>query len=193
MPIGGHLAEPDAGRGATASPPEDSRVQGTRPRDSGTSFASRIRAAGPVSWVILTLALVAAVAMIATEFSTIASVQVKGGPPCEDVANSAAADQCVKTGGDQHSYALILLGLGTLAMGMGAALGRSRPAAAGLAVIGAIVLAIALLADLPDTRETGLIGAAYEAEAKSGPGLIYEVVAGGLAVVAGVLALTRRD
>jgi LPXTG-motif cell wall-anchored protein len=136
---------------------------------------------------------VAAVAMIATEFSTIASVNVKGGPPCEDVANSAAAQQCVKTGGDQHSYALILLGLGALAMGLGAALGRSRPAAGALVGIGVLVLAIAMLGDLPDTRETGLIGAAYEAEAKSGAGLIYEVVGAGLAIVAGVVALTRRD
>ena len=143
--------------------------------------------------MILGLALVAAVAMIATEFSTIASVDVKGGPPCEYVANSQAAADCVKTGGDQHSYALILLGLGALAMGWGAALGRSRPAAGALVAIGVIVLAIALLGDLPDTRETGLIGQAYEAEAKAGAGLTYEVVGAALAVIAGVVALTRRD
>jgi LPXTG-motif cell wall-anchored protein len=130
--------------------------------------------------------------MIATEFSTIASVTVKGGPPCSDVANQAAAADCVKTGGDQHSYALLLLGIGTLAMGLGAALGRSRPAAAALVGIGVLVLGIALLGDLPDTRKTGLVGAAYEAQAKAGPGLIYEVVAAGLAIVAGVVALTRR-
>ena len=131
--------------------------------------------------------------MIATEFSTIASVEVRGGPPCEDVANAAAAEQCVKKGGEQHSYALLLLGLGTLAMGLGAALGRSRPASAALVAIGALVLAIALLSDLPDTRETGLIGEAYEAEANSGPGLIYEIVGGALAAVAGLVAFTRRD
>jgi LPXTG-motif cell wall-anchored protein len=136
---------------------------------------------------------VAAVAIIATEFSTIASVNVRGGPPCEDVANSATAEDCVKTGGEQHSYALLLLGLGAGAMGFGAALGRSRPAAGALLAIGVIVLAIALLSDLPDTRETGLIGAAYEATAKSGPGLIYEIVGGGLAIVAGIMALVRRD
>ena len=131
--------------------------------------------------------------MIVTEFSTIASIDVKGAPPCEDVANSAAAEQCVQTGGEQHSYALILLGLGTLAMGVGAALGRSRAAAVALILIGALVLAIALLSDLPDTRETGLIGEAYEAVAKRGPGLIIEIVGGALAVVAGIVALTRRD
>ena len=131
--------------------------------------------------------------MIATEFSTVASVDVTGGPPCEDVANATAAEDCVKSGGEQHSYALILLALLAVAMAFGAALGASRPAALALAAVGAIVLAIALLGDLPDTRQTGLIGQAYEARGQAGIGLTIEIVAGALAVVAGLAALRRAQ
>jgi hypothetical protein len=185
------LADPDAGRDATAIAQEDSSRGATRPRDSGPSLGARIRRGGALSWLILALAVAAAGLMIATEFSTVASVQVSGGPPCEDVANATAAEDCVKSGGEQHSYALILLALLVLAMAFGAALGASRPAALALVAVGAIVLAIALLGDLPDARETGLVGQAYEARGEAGTGLVLEIVAGALAVVAGLLGLRR--
>jgi hypothetical protein len=61
----------------------------------------------------------------------------------------------------------------------------SRRAAIGLAVVGALVLARALLVDLPVTSETGAIGLNFEgATAASGPVLTLELVAGGLGLVA---------
>jgi hypothetical protein len=55
-----------------------------------------------------------------------------------------------------------------------------------------VVVAIALLGDLPDARSEGIIGVRYEA-AKSSPelGFWLELAGGALAVVAGVLRLGR--
>jgi hypothetical protein len=56
-----------------------------------------------------------------------------------------------------------------------------------------VVLAIALLGDLPDTTETGEIGSSFtSASAKKGSGFWFELGGGGLALVAGVLRLLWR-
>jgi hypothetical protein len=90
--------------------------------------------------------------------------------------------------------ALLLLGLLTFAMGAGAALGRSRPAALALIGIGVVVLLLAFLIDLPASDDTGVIGRDYDAaEASAGVGLWFEVAGGALAALAGVLRLVRPD
>ena len=79
-------------------------------------------------------------------------------------------------------------------MGVGAGFGRSRPAALALIAIGVVVLGITLLVDLPASDDTGLIGRRYAAaEAAPGPGLWFELAAGGLAVCAGALRVIRPD
>lgn len=133
--------------------------------------------------------------MVATEFSTVARVDVATAS-CEDLAEPALADTCETSGGEQHRYALLLLGLLAAAMGTLAAVLRSRPASAALLVIGVVVLAIALIGDLPDTRREGAIGVRFTAaEAKPGRGFALELVGGALAVVGGAVALAgvRRD
>ena len=137
---------------------------------SGSRFRERFgrgRAGGSPD--ILILALAAGLLMIATEFLLVFSVTV-GATSCEATASPDVADFCATTGGERHSYALVLLGLFTGFMAWGAAIGRSRPAGAALIVIGAVVIAVALLGDLPDARSEGIIGVRYEA-AKSSPGL----------------------
>ena len=87
-----------------------------------------------------------------------------------------------------------LLTLVTFAMGSGAAFGRSRPAAIALIVIGAVVLGISLLSDLPASDDAGLIGRDYaEATASAGTGLWLEVTGGLFAVLAGLLRVIRPD
>lgn len=141
--------------------------------------------------VVLALALAAGLLMIATEFLLVFSVTV-GMTSCEATASPDVADFCATTGGERHSYALVLLGLFTGFMAWGATIGRSRPAGAALLIVGAVVVAIALLGDLPDARSEGIIGVRYEA-AESSPGLGFwlELAGGALAVVAGVLRLRR--
>jgi hypothetical protein len=65
-------------------------------------------------------------------------------------------------GHDQHSFAMLLIGLAALAMSLGIAFaGRARPAMAAVALLGVVALLIALIGDLPDVNSTGLIGQNY--------------------------------
>jgi hypothetical protein len=90
-------------------------------------------------------------------------------------------------GGDNHSYALLLVAALALLMVLGALRG-SRPAALALVALGAAALFVTLSLDLPDARATGRLpeSVAYE-EAKAQPtkGLYFEGAGGALLVVAG--------
>jgi len=140
-------------------------------------------------------AFAAGILMLLTEVTTVISIDVAVGS-CDSIYDTSPelADDCDQKGFERSSVALLLLGLLTLAMGVGAAFGKSRPAAVALVVIGVVVLGITLLVDLPASDETGLIGRRYAAaEATAGPGLWLELVGGALAVVAGLLRLVRPD
>jgi len=141
----------------------------------------------------LVAVIASAVLLVLTEFSTLISVDVGTGPPCEDVVAASQRDSCKTTGAEQHSYALLLLAALVIILAWPAAVLRSRAAAVGLLVVGAVTLAIALLGDLPDTAVEGAIGNFYtEAKTSRGPAITYELVAGALAVLGGLLALRRR-
>jgi uncharacterized membrane protein len=140
-------------------------------------------------------ALAGGLLMLVAEVTTVISVDLRN-TSCEVIydSNPALADDCSQTGFERSSVALLLLGLLTFAMGTGAALGRSRPAAVALIVIGIVVIGITLLGDLPASDDTGLIGRDYDqAEASAGIGLWFELVGGILAVVAGLLRVIRPD
>ncbi len=86
----------------------------------------------------------------------------------------------------------MLLALVMATMAWGAGLGGSRPAAAALLALGVVVLAIALLIDLPVTDDTGAIGPRFDgAEAQAEIGFTLELVAGAIAAVAGTVRLLR--
>jgi len=132
----------------------------------------------------------AALLMVVSEVTNIVVVDVSG-LGCEDaVANPEVAEDCEITGGDQHSFALVAVAVLTAVMAVGAGLGGSRPAGIALIVAGAIVLAVALIGDLPDTSSTGQVGPSFD-DAKGTPGVGFwlELVAGSLAVAAGALRL----
>ncbi|HEX4735794.1 MAG TPA: hypothetical protein VH247_15395 [Thermoleophilaceae bacterium] len=138
------------------------------------------------------LALMAAILMIVSEFATLRSVKVLTAS-CSDLADPSLRGSCVTHGGEEHSYALVLMGLVTALMAWGAAFGRSRPAAIALVAIGAAVLAIAFLTDVPDIHKTGVLGERFDsAHAQAGPALYTEIFGGALALVAGVVALSAR-
>jgi hypothetical protein len=140
-------------------------------------------------------AFAAGILMLLTEITTVISIDVAVGS-CDSIYDTSPelADDCEQKGFERSSVALLLLGLLTLAMGVGAAFGKSRPAAVALVAIGVVVLGITLLVDLPASDDTGLIGRRYAAaEATAGPGVWLELVGGALAVVAGLLRLVRPD
>jgi len=154
-------------------------------------FRAAIAAAAPADLALLAAGATAAILMIVTEFSDIYSVKVLTAT-CEDLADPSLADRCVATGGEQHAYAFVVLGLFALLMAWGAAIGHSRPAALALAAAGVAVLLIALIGDLPDTTKTGALGVNFsEAKAYKDTGFWLELIAGPLAVIAGGLGLIR--
>jgi hypothetical protein len=140
---------------------------------------------------ILALGILAALLIFATEFVTIAGVDVAE-DDCQVIASLDDRDRCSLSGFERHGGALLLVGLFTAAMAWGAGAGRSRPAAVALVAIGILVLLIALLLDLPETAKTGAIGRNFEdADGVRGPGLYTEIIGGALSAIAGVMALRR--
>ena len=133
--------------------------------------------------------LVAAALMVLADFLAIVSVDVASGS-CEVIndSNPELADGCVQSGLERHGPALAVLGVVAGVMAWGAGVGGSRPAAIALAVVGAVVLGIALLVDLPVTDDTGAIGPRFEgARAQAESGFTVELAAGALALVTGIL------
>jgi hypothetical protein len=146
----------------------------------------------PVWTVVLLLGLTAAVLMVVSEFTTLRSVKVLTAS-CSDLADPSLRGSCVTHGGEEHAYALVLMGIVTALMAWGAAIGRSRPAALALLAIGAAVVAIALITDVPDIHKTGVLGERFDsAHAEAGPGLWLEIAAGALALAAGAMATAVR-
>jgi hypothetical protein len=138
------------------------------------------------------MAVAGALLMIASEFATLRSVKVLTAS-CSDLAEPSLRGSCVTHGGEEHSYALVLLGVVSILMAWGATFGRSRPAGAALALLGAAVLAIALLTDVPDIHKTGVLGDRFEsAHAVAGPGIWMEIAGGALVFAAGVIATSIR-
>ncbi|HEX3279571.1 MAG TPA: hypothetical protein VHR40_13690 [Thermoleophilaceae bacterium] len=139
----------------------------------------------------MTVSLVAAALLFASEFSTVASVDVASGS-CEVIQDTdpALADRCQLSGFERNGGSFLLVGAVIAAMGWGAGVGRSRPAAVALLVLGVVVVVWSLAVDLPVTSQTGAIGESFEgASASAGAGLWLELLAGALAAGAGVAAL----
>ncbi len=140
---------------------------------------------------MLALALVAALLLVAAEFSTVASVSVVD-ESCEVINDSSPelADRCELSGWERHGGALILLALVAVGAAVAVRRGASESAGAVLAVCGAVVLGLALIADLPETNETGAIGLNFDgATASAGLGFYLELAGGALCVIAGALAV----
>jgi hypothetical protein len=137
----------------------------------------------PLRIALLVLPLVGAGLLIAAEFSTLYEVVVVTAVP-EGGSFSA---------GGHHGYALGVIAVGIVVMTLGAVLGGSRPAAVAVLVLAAAALAIALVVDLPDVDETGLIGRTYDAaQAEPRSGLYLEIAGGCAALVGGALILVAR-
>ena len=78
-------------------------------------------------------------------------------------------------------------------MAAAAVLRGSRPAALAVLVLALAALAVALLIDLPDVHETGLLGRAYEAaQAEPRTGFYLELAGGRTALIGGALILLAR-
>src|SRR6476661_642022 len=158
--------------------------------ENRSSRFAAFRRLEPVWTAVLVLGLLGAILMVVSEFVTLRSVKVLTAS-CSDLADPSLRGSCVTHGGEEHSYALVLMGVVALVMVWGAVFGRSRPAAVALMAIGAAVLVIAFVTDVPDIHKTGVLGQRFDsAHAQAGPGLYTEIAGGALALVAGAMAAT---
>ncbi len=96
--------------------------------------------------LILAGTLLAALLLLVAEFTTLYQVHLAGDPsPIKSV-----------TSGSNHSYAMLVIGLGAAALGALTWRSGSRPALLAVGVLGLVALLIAVLGDLPDAHATGL-------------------------------------
>jgi hypothetical protein len=140
---------------------------------------------------VLALGVAAALLLVITEFSAVATVDVASGS-CEVIQDTdpELADRCELSGLERNGGAFLLLAVLILVMAWGAGPGSSMPAALALVAVGVLVLGWALFVDLPVTDDTGALGRNFEgASAAAGPGLTLEIIGGALALGAGLLAL----
>jgi hypothetical protein len=137
----------------------------------------------PLRLALLALPLAGAGLLVAAELSTLYDVRVVTAVP-EGGSFSA---------GGHHGYAQAVIALAIVVMAVGAVIGGSRPAAVAMLVLALGSLAIALLVDLPDVHETGLIGRTYDAAvAEPRAGLYLEIAGGCAALVGAALILAAR-
>ena len=146
----------------------------------------------PVAIVVFSVGVAGALLAAISEFVTLRSITVLTAS-CDDLATPSLRGECVTRGHEEHSYALLLMGIVALLMVYGAVMGRSRPAALGLLVIGVAVLVIAFATDVPNIHKTGVLGDQFDsAKAEPGPGLWMEIAGGAAMFAAGAMALTLR-
>ena len=177
---------------------ERDRGQGGPTRETTRDGSRRLAAlrgvfegASPLAIGVTAAGLVAAVLLVLTEFSVVASVDVASGS-CQVIqdTNPELADRCELSGFERNGGSFLLVAVLVAVMAWGAGMGASRPAAVALVAVGVGVLAWGLLVDLPETNETGALGRNFEgATAAAGPGLTIEIVAGALALAAGATRL----
>jgi hypothetical protein len=137
----------------------------------------------PLRIALLVLPLAGAGLLLAAEFSTLYDVRVVTAVPA---GGSFSA-------GGHHGYALGVMAAGIVVMALGAVLGGSQPAAIAVLVLAIAALAVALVVDLPDVHETGLIGRTYDAaRAEPRSGLYLEIAGGCTALLGGALILLAR-
>jgi hypothetical protein len=137
----------------------------------------------PRQLALLALPLAGAALLVVAEFSTLYDVRVVTAVP-EGGSFSA---------GGHHGYALAAIAVGIAVMAVGAVLGGSRPAAVAMLVLALGALAVALVVDLPDTDQTGLVGRTYDAAVAEPRAGLYLEIAGGCAALVGaaVVLLVR--
>jgi hypothetical protein len=100
-----------------------------------------------------------------------------------------------QSGGDQHGYAMLLIGIAAIASTMLARTSEQWPPAVATLALGLIALGLALLGDLPDATRSDLVRGGSLAEADPAIGFWVELAAAVVATVGGAaltFALPRR-
>src|SRR3954468_22190193 len=129
--------------------------------ENRSSRFTAFRRLEPVWTAVLVLGLLAAILMVVSDFATLRTVKVLTAS-CSDLADPSLRGSCVTHGGEEHAYALVLLGIVAAMMAWGAVAGGTRLAAFAMMGIGAAVVVIALATDVPDIHKTGVLGERFD-------------------------------
>lgn len=178
--------DPVAGRSAP-------RKADGNPSRGNVASERRLTPSRTLALAVLALGIGAAIAMVIADLSPVYTVTLTGSSCQAAVPTPELQAACDPTAGARHSHALIVLAIAAAIMAFAAGPGRSLPATFALLALGAAVLAIALIGDLPDVDETGILAGSYSgATASPASGFFLELVGGVLALGAGALGLVRR-
>ena len=149
----------------------------TGSRRSRGRFGGAAEAGPPVRLALTALAALAILMLVVSGFLTL--IEISTGLTTLDT----------RSGFDQHSVTMLLLGVAAVPMLLGALRG-ARPAMIALGVIGIVVVVVALTVDLPDALDEGLYGERYEgASASPAIGFFVETLGGVLLLLAGGLMM----
>lgn len=148
---------------------------GSRPSRGGFRGAMEGSPAGRLALALLATAGI--VMLLISGFLTLITIE------------TGAATLDKRSGFEQHSITMLLLGLAAVPMLLGSLRG-AKPAMVALAAIGIVVLVVALTVDLPNALDEGLYGERYEgAEASPAAGFFVETLGGVLLLLTGGLLL----
>jgi hypothetical protein len=131
----------------------------------------------PPETLLLLAALIGGLLLVASDFSTLYEVRVAG----------VVRDHV--SGGDQHAYALAVVGAAALPLALAATFGASRPAAFALGGLGLVAVAIVLAVDLPDVSRTGYASGFRSAHTSAARGFYLEAAGAALLVLAAAAAI----
>jgi hypothetical protein len=141
---------------------------------------------------LLLIAIAAGAALAASDFLVLRHLEVFGST-CERVADPALVGQCSQTGGDHHSYALVVLGVvcaGIATLGLASPRARLQVCLAILA-IGTCALVIALVGDFSQVGQRGPVGWSFaDVRVAPGPALWVELAGSAVAIAASGLCLS---
>lgn len=164
----------------SASDPEATTDYSKSGRGRTGSGGAGADASGPLTAVLAGLALAGAILCVAATFSPVIRIEVLG------------VEKASYSGYDRHSVALLVIAAFAIPMLLGA-LRDAGPAMGALAVLGLVVIGIAVLGDLPDLDQTGPIGELFQdARARAAAGYYLETLAGVLLLVSGAAFLVLR-
>jgi hypothetical protein len=123
--------------------------------------------------------LAGALLLILATSATVIRISIEG------TSGKAAGIDTTVSGSDRHGPLLVMFALVGLLLLAGGLRGV-RPAMAGLAATGIVVLALAVLGDGPHLHDTGIVSQLYnEARSDAGAGFYLESLGGALLLIAG--------
>lgn len=151
----------------------------TAPRASRRGWRGFAQGPPTVALVLAGVGAAATVLLIVSEFLPLYRI----------VVGSLETERESRAGWRNHGFAMLLLGLASVPMLLGALRG-ARPAMWALAGIGIVAIVIAITVDLPNATDEGLYGERYDdAEARPAIGFFLETLGGVILLAVGGLLL----